>query len=178
MLFSKPRARAKFHEYTFRFTPLYSHFSSLALTHNSFLFSFARTGAKLHFYYNPLNLAPTSTFLLVRYTHSHLTTSHLASAFAFLFSRLAPQTTRLRLKHLNKPEARRPAVVSLCFAPCCEYCLDSIRGLLGLLVLSTFVCLCLPSQTTVFTTIQTNNLNILKALGLTTPKHHNVPEHH
>jgi hypothetical protein len=124
------------------------------------------------------NLAPTSTFLLVRYTHSHLTTSHLASAFAFLFSRLAPQTTRLRLKHLNKPKARRPAVVSLCFAPCCEYCLDSIRELLGLLVLSTFVCLCLPSQTTVFTTIQTNNLNILKALGLTTPKHHNVPEHH
>jgi hypothetical protein len=57
-------------------------------------------------------------FNLIRFglapTHSATLHSHLASAYAFLFThfvqttRLAPQTTRLRLKHLNKPRLRTP----------------------------------------------------------------------
>jgi hypothetical protein len=49
---------------------------------------------RLHFYINPLGLAPT------RYAALH---SHLASAYAFFSTRpVRAQTTRLRLKHLNK----------------------------------------------------------------------------
>jgi hypothetical protein len=41
--------------------------------------------------------------LLVRYA-----LSHLASSSTFLFSRLAPQSTRLRLKQLKKPRVAKP----------------------------------------------------------------------
>jgi hypothetical protein len=42
--------------------------------------------------------------LLVRFTHSHL-----ASSSTFLFSRLTPQSTRLRLRQLNKPRVAKPS---------------------------------------------------------------------
>jgi hypothetical protein len=47
---------------------------------------------------------------------------HLASAFPFFFTRLTPQTTRLRLKQLNKPGCE-PLFASLKGSCCCLFSL-------------------------------------------------------
>jgi hypothetical protein len=71
---------------------VYPLFTSYLALHDSFCAPPARTGTLSHFIYNPLGLAPTSS----SYSGFALPpqSPHLASGLPFLFSRLAPQTTR------------------------------------------------------------------------------------
>jgi hypothetical protein len=80
----------------------YSFSLSLVPTHHSFCALLLRTEAPPHF----INNIRSSLLLRLRFTQSHLA-SRLTFFSRFAQStRLAPQTTRLRLRHLNKPKLR------------------------------------------------------------------------
>jgi hypothetical protein len=102
----RPRARAKKQEYTLRFAPVYTCFPHPQPSQVSFCVPQPHTAASRHFNLNPFGFAPTSgpTRSFLPPTSLH----HLASILSFLSryaqsTRLAPQTTRLRLRQLNKP---------------------------------------------------------------------------
>jgi hypothetical protein len=71
---------------------------SLASKTTSFCSPQPRTVATLHFINNPFRFAPTPHFVRPTSLASSLSLSRFAQS-----TRLAAQTTRLRLRHLNKP---------------------------------------------------------------------------
>jgi hypothetical protein len=75
---------------------VYPHFSSYLALHVS-LFVLPTSGLRLRLILTLIR----SCLLLLAYG------SHLASAVTVSFTRLTAQTTRLRLKHLNKPRGPR-----------------------------------------------------------------------
>jgi hypothetical protein len=58
-----------------------------------------------HWGYTPF-YSQSATLCSYSFRYAH---SHLASSSTFLFSRLAPQTTRLRLRQLKKPRVAKPS---------------------------------------------------------------------
>jgi hypothetical protein len=81
-------------------------------------------------------------FISIRSTHcSYLPPVATSLSASLSFTRLAPQTTRLRLKQLNKPRAEpdRFALV----APCYAFCALNACSLCGLLVTKDSLCSCL-----------------------------------
>jgi hypothetical protein len=85
---------------------IYSPFPAPLRLHVSFCAPLLRTDVTRHFILNPLLFAPTRSVSL----HSHLASRVTIFTPYGQTTRLSPQTTRLRLRHLNKPGWRPSAV--------------------------------------------------------------------
>jgi hypothetical protein len=107
------RARAKTKSILFLRSSILS-FPTSTAPPAPFLFScYPNCRLRLHFIHNPLRLAPTRSFLAP---------TSLAPPLSFTRP-IRAQTTRLRLRHLNKPRLRtlrsRPEGPCFLCAPCC-----------------------------------------------------------
>jgi hypothetical protein len=136
---SRNPARAKTISIVLSLRSNYTPFPTLMpLTHTLFCSPLPRTDATHHFYHNYVPFC----------SYSAVPASHLASKVTF-FTRLTAQTTRLRLRHLNKPGCRRPfgrlggflVVTRGTAVPCC-YSWDCRELLDGLFLFLFLVTLC------------------------------------